>query len=182
MSFDPSVASEELLVLPETHSVLNLGVLPAARPAGPIPGFTQWPQALCLPGLSDGRHYWEADVPDAWVCLGVTSRRGPPPRGPAVRCLLGRGPESWCLEWDSLTFSAWTDNARTALRGGYYRTLGVALDCAAGCLSFYGVAGGVDLLYRFLAAFPRPLYPAVMVSGGASVTLRQWPGAPEGAQ
>ncbi|XP_055994384.1 E3 ubiquitin/ISG15 ligase TRIM25-like [Sorex fumeus] len=180
LSFDPSAASDELLLFPEAHSVLNLGVVLAQRPTGPLGGFTQWPQALCSPGLSEGRHYWEADVPDAWVCVGVTARRAPPasPRRPVV-CLLGRNPDSWCLEWDSLEFAAWTDNTRTALRGRYYRTLGVALDCAAGCLSFYGVAGGVDLLYRFLAAFPRPLYPAVMVSGGASVTLRQRPDVPQ---
>ncbi|XP_054988265.1 tripartite motif-containing protein 65-like [Sorex araneus] len=173
LSFDPSAAGAELLLVPEAHAVLNVGVALAGGAAG---GFAQWPQALCAPGLAEGRHYWEADVPDAWVCVGVTARRAPPapPRRP-VAGLLGRNPDSWCLEWDSLEFAAWTDNTRTALRGRYYRTLGVALDCAAGCLSFYGVAGGVDLLYRFLAAFPRPLYPAVMVSGGASVTLRQVP-------
>lgn len=67
-------------------------------------------------------------------------------------------------------------NTQTVLHGGYHRTLGVALDCGAGCLS-YGVAGGVSLIYRFLASFLEPLYPAVMVSSGTSVTLKQRPGA-----
>lgn len=59
------------------------------------------------------------------------------------------------------------------LHGGYQRALGVALDRAAGGLSFCGVAGGVSLLSRFLASFLEPLYPAVMVGSGALVTLRQ---------
>lgn len=164
--------------------MLNLGILLEPLPAGgPFPGFKQWPQVLCSRGLSEGRHYWEAEVSDSWVCLGVTYRRSPPlgrrPRGSVVY-LLGRNPYSWCVEWDSLRLSAWHDNTQTVLRGGYQRALGVALDCGARCLSFYGVgaagaAGGLSLLYRFPcpAAFLEPLYPAVMVSGGASVTLKQ---------
>ncbi|XP_038597869.1 E3 ubiquitin-protein ligase TRIM47-like [Tachyglossus aculeatus] len=90
--------------------------------------------------------------------------------------LIGRNSASWCLEWDSLKFSAWHDNAQTVLRGGYYRTLGVALDPAAGSLAFYGLGGGqVSLIYRFLTTFKEPLFPAVMVSSGASVTLRHYP-------
>uniref|UniRef100_A0A4X1V478 Uncharacterized protein n=1 Tax=Sus scrofa TaxID=9823 RepID=A0A4X1V478_PIG len=168
LSFDPTTASEELFLFKETHSVLNLGILlePFAA-GGPFPGFKQWPQVLCSRGLAAGRHYWEAEVSNSWV--------GRPRRN--IVYLLGRNPYSWCLEWDSLKFSVWHNNTQTVLHGGYHRTLGVALDCGAGCLSFYGVAvaGGVSLIYRFLAAFLEPLYPAVMVSSGASVTLKQHP-------
>nr|XP_006199595.1 E3 ubiquitin/ISG15 ligase TRIM25-like [Vicugna pacos] len=181
LNFDPATASEELFLFKETHSVLNLGILlePYAG-GGPFPGFKQWPQVLCSRGLAEGCHYWEAEVSNSWVCLGVTYRRSPLLSGRPRRnivYLLGRNPYSWCLEWDSLKFSVWHNNTQTVLHGGYHRTLGVALDCGAGCLSFYGVAGGVSLIYRFLAAFLEPLYPAVMVSSGASVTLKQRPEA-----
>lgn len=161
--------------------MLNLGILlePFAA-GGPFPGFKQWPQVLCSRGLSEGHHYWEAEVSNSWVCLGLTYRRSPPLGGRPRRnivYLLGRNPYSWCLEWDSLKFSVWHNNTQTVLHGGYHRTLGVALDCGTGCLSFYGVAGGVSLLYRFLVSFLEPLYPAVMVSSGASVTLKQRPEA-----
>ncbi|EQB77275.1 hypothetical protein CB1_000265064 [Camelus ferus] len=157
LNFDPATASEELFLFKETHS---------------------------------GCHYWEAEVSNSWVCLGVTYRRSPSLSGRPRRnivYLLGRNPYSWCLEWDSLKFSVWHNNTQTVLHGGYHRTLGVALGsrqlgmsrattgCGAGCLFFYGVAGGVSLIYRFLAAFLEPLYPAVMVSSGASVTLKQHP-------
>ncbi|KAI5283047.1 Tripartite Motif-Containing Protein 65 [Manis pentadactyla] len=180
LNFDPTTASEELLLFKETHSVLNLGILleDVAAAGGPFPGFKQWPQVLCSRGLSEGRHYWEVEVSNSWVCLGVTYRRRPTlsgrPRRNIVH-LLGRNPYSWCLEWDSLKFSVW-HNTQTVLHGAYHPTLGVALDCGGGCLSFYGVAGGMSLLYRFLAPFLEPLYPAVMVSSAASVTLRQRPG------
>ncbi|XP_047398795.1 tripartite motif-containing protein 16-like [Sciurus carolinensis] len=181
LNFDPSTASEELFLFKETHSVLNLGILlePTAA-GGPVPGFKQWPQVLCSRSLSEGRHYWEAEVSNSWMCLGVTYRRSPPLNGLPRRnivYLLGRNPYSWCLEWDSLKFSVWHNNTQTVLHGAYHRTLGVALDCGAGCLSFYGVAGGVSLLYRFLVTFLEPLFPAVMVSSGASVTLKQRPEA-----
>uniref|UniRef100_A0A8B7TNU4 Tripartite motif-containing protein 65-like n=1 Tax=Castor canadensis TaxID=51338 RepID=A0A8B7TNU4_CASCN len=181
LNFDPSTASEELFLFQETHSVLNLGILlePSAS-NGPIQGFKQWPQVLCSRGLSEGRHYWEAEVSNSWMCLGVTYRRNPPLSSRQCRnivYLLGRNPYSWCLEWDSLKFSVWHNNTQTVLHGAYHRTLGVALDCGAGCLSFYGLAGGVSLLYHFLASFLEPLYPAVMVSSGASVMLKQCPEA-----
>ncbi|KAM4844702.1 E3 ubiquitin-protein ligase TRIM65-like [Thomomys bottae] len=180
LSFDPSSASDELFLFKETHSVLNLGVaLEPSPPGDPLPGFKQWPQVLCSRGLSEGRHYWEAEVSNSWMCLGVTYRRNRAPSHPchSIFYLLGRNPYSWCLEWDSLKFSVWHNNTQTVLQGTYHRTLGVALDCAAGCLSFYGVAGGVSLLYHFLASFLEPLYPAVMVSSGASITLKQRPEA-----
>ncbi|XP_053426759.1 E3 ubiquitin-protein ligase TRIM47-like [Nycticebus coucang] len=179
LNFDPSTASEELFLFKETYSVLNLGILlEPTDMGGPLPGFQQWPQVLCSRGLSEGRHYWEAEVSNSWVCLGVTYRRSPPLSGPPRRnivYLLGRNPHSWCLEWDSLKFSVWHNNTQTVLHGAYHRTLGVALDCATGCLSFYGLADGASLIYRFLARFLEPLYPAVMVSSGASITLKQCP-------
>ena len=135
---------------------------------------------LCSRGLAEGCHYREAEVSDSWVCLGVTYRRSPPPSGRPRRniiYLLGRSPYSWCLEWDSLSFSVRHNDAQTVLHGGQHRTLGVALHCGAGCLSLYGVEGGVSLLYRVLASFLEPLYPAVTVSSGASVTLKQRPEA-----
>uniref|UniRef100_G1QB31 Tripartite motif containing 80 n=1 Tax=Myotis lucifugus TaxID=59463 RepID=G1QB31_MYOLU len=182
LNFDPPGAKEG--ALPFKGDALrggNLGGLPGGPfPAGGrLPGFKPGgPQGAGPPAaLPKGRHYWERR---RWSNLGgVPGRqlqRSPPPSGRprgSVVYLLGRNPDSWCLEWDSLRFSVWHNNTQTVLQGGYHRTLGVALDCGAGCLSFYGVAGGVSLLYRFLASFLEPLYPAVMVSSGALVTLKQ---------
>ncbi|XP_036051223.1 E3 ubiquitin/ISG15 ligase TRIM25-like [Onychomys torridus] len=182
LNFDPATANEELFLFKETHSVLNLGILLEPSTTNtPLVGFKQWPQVLCCPGLSEGCHYWEAEVSNSWMCLGVTYRHSPPLLGSRshrnIVYLLGRNPYSWCLEWDSLKFSVWHNNTQTVLHGCYQHTLGVELDFGAGCLSFYGVTGGVSLLYRFLTSFLEPLYPAVMVSSGASLTLKQYPEA-----
>lgn len=139
LNFDPTTASEELFLFKETHSVLNLGILleDVTAAGGPFAGFKQWPQVLCSRGLSEGRHYWEVEVSNSWVCLGVTYRHRPTlsgrPRRNIVH-LLGRNPYSWCLEWDSLKFSVWHNNTQTVLHGSYHRSLGVALGCGAGCL------------------------------------------------
>ncbi|XP_020858073.1 LOW QUALITY PROTEIN: E3 ubiquitin-protein ligase TRIM47-like [Phascolarctos cinereus] len=178
LNFDSATASEELFLFKETHSVLNLGILLEPYASGPFPGFNQWPQVLCTRSMAEGQHYWEAEVSNSWVCVGVTYSCSPPPSGRPRRnivYLIGRNSASWCLEWDSLKFSVWHNNTQTVLQGGYYRTIGVALDYPAGCLSFYGVAGGMSLIYRFLTNFLEPLYPAVMVSSGASITLKQYP-------
>ncbi|XP_078230734.1 E3 ubiquitin/ISG15 ligase TRIM25 isoform X2 [Callithrix jacchus] len=124
LNFDPTVASEELFLLKETHSVLNLGIhLEPPRQDGPFSGFNQWPQVLCSRGLSEGRHYWEVEVSNSWVCLGITYRSRSPLRGLlccSVVYLLGRNPYSWCLEWFTLKFSAW-HNEQMVLRGAYHR-------------------------------------------------------------
>lgn len=158
--------------------MLNLGILLEPLPGGgPFLGFKQWPQVLCSRGLSEGHHYWEVEVSNSWVCLGVTYRCSSPLGGRPRRSVVylpSRNPYSWCLEWDSLKLLVWHDNAQTVLHGAYHRTLGVALDCGARCLS-YGLAGGASLFYHFLTAFLEPLYPAVMVSSGASATLKRRP-------
>nr|XP_035157627.1 tripartite motif-containing protein 16 isoform X3 [Callithrix jacchus] len=124
LNFDPTAASEELFLLKETHSVLNLGIhLEPPRQDGPFSGFNQWPQVLCSRGLSEGRHYWEVEVSNSWVCLGITYRSRSPLRGLlccSVVYLLGRNPYSWCLEWFTLKFSAW-HNEQMVLRGAYHR-------------------------------------------------------------
>ncbi|XP_040845369.1 E3 ubiquitin/ISG15 ligase TRIM25-like [Ochotona curzoniae] len=176
LNFDPATATKELYFFKETHSVLNLSVLLEPSATADL-GFQPWPQVLCSRSLSKGCHYWEAKVSNSWVCLGVTYRRSPQPGGLPPHhtvYLLGRNAYSWCLQWDSLQFSVWHNNTEIVLQGAYQHTLGVVLDCTAGCLSFYSVADDVSLIYRFLATFLEPLYPAVMVSRGASVTLQQY--------
>ncbi|XP_010214425.1 PREDICTED: tripartite motif-containing protein 16-like protein [Tinamus guttatus] len=174
LNWDTSTASEELLLLQETRSALNVCILLDAFVAS-CPGFGCWPQVACSRSLCEGRHYWEAEVSDSWLCLGATYSRQRQAGKSHVFYLMGRNSASWCLEWDSLQLSAWHDNVQTTLKGGYYRTIGVFLDYAAGSLTFYGITNTPNLIYRFLATFTEPLYPAFMVSSGGSITLKRHP-------
>ncbi|TKC53409.1 hypothetical protein EI555_014863, partial [Monodon monoceros] len=162
LNFHPATARDPLGAKPGHSS----GALRRGRP---LPGRLQ--------AVAAGA--WEAEVSNSWACLGVTYRRIPPAqRPPAPQHHLPARPQPLLvvLGVGLAQVLRVAHNTQTVLHGGYHRTLGVALDCGAGCLS-YGVAGGVSLICRFLASFLEPLYPAVMVSSGASVTLKQRPGA-----
>ncbi|XP_044309914.1 E3 ubiquitin/ISG15 ligase TRIM25-like isoform X2 [Varanus komodoensis] len=174
LNFDASTANEELFLFEETHSVLNLGIL-LENYSKPSQGFNHWPQLLCSRSLCEGCHYWEAEIANAWLSLGVTYNYRHRTEKTCMLHLIGRNGNSWCLEWDSVKFSVWHDNVQTVVQGDFYKTIGVLLDYAAGSLTFYGVTSTMNLIYRFLTTFTEPLYPAAMVSSGASITLKQHP-------
>ncbi|XP_040923510.1 probable E3 ubiquitin-protein ligase TRIML1 isoform X2 [Betta splendens] len=73
-----------------------------------LPGrFDTTLNVLSLQGFSFGRHYWEIDVTGKtyWE-LGVTYP-SIPRRGTTESCWLGRGEESWCVEFFDGEYTAW---------------------------------------------------------------------------
>ncbi|KAG8129073.1 hypothetical protein E2320_015816 [Naja naja] len=174
LNFDATTANEELFLFKETHSVLNMGILLETY-SKPTPGFNHWPQLLGTRSLCEGCHYWEAEISNGWLCLGVAYSYRHRTEKSCMLYLIGRNNYSWCLEWDSVNFSVWHNNIQIVLRGDYYKTIGVLLDYAAGSLTFYGITSTINLIYRFLTTFTEPLYPAAMVSSGTSITLKQHP-------
>lgn len=63
--------------------------------------------AISSQGVGFGRHYWEVDVSGKtyWE-LGVTYATIPR-KGPSEDCWLGRGAESWCVEFFDGEYTAW---------------------------------------------------------------------------
>ncbi|XP_030064487.1 E3 ubiquitin/ISG15 ligase TRIM25-like [Microcaecilia unicolor] len=175
LCFDGRSASGELLLCQENNCVVNMGILLESSSSPPIEGFNYWPQVLCIQGLCQGRFYWEVEVTDSWLCLGLTYRYPPAVTCHNISYLIGRNNHSWCLEWDSLQFSVWHNNIQTYLKGEYYRIIGVYVDTEAGYLTFYGVSDTVNIIFHFPTRFKQPLYPAFMVSAEASITLSQLP-------
>ncbi|KAM3846367.1 E3 ubiquitin/ISG15 ligase TRIM25-like isoform 2-T2 [Vipera latastei] len=161
LNFDATTANEELFLFKETHSVLNMGILLDTY-SKPTPGFNHWPQLLGTRSLCEGCHYWEAEISNGWLCLGVAYSYRHRTEKSCMLYLIGRNNYSWCLEWDSVNFSVWHNNMQTVLHGDYYKTIGVLLDYAAGSLTFYGITSSINLIYRFLTTFTEPLYPAAM--------------------
>lgn len=105
VSLDPETAHPKLIISPRGDSATYTGAwqeLPdlAAR-------FDTTLNVLSLQGFSFGRHYWEMDVSGKtyWE-LGVTYP-SIPRKGPTEDCWLGRGGESWCVEFFDGEYTAW---------------------------------------------------------------------------
>ncbi|XP_004470425.2 tripartite motif-containing protein 14 [Dasypus novemcinctus] len=140
----------------------RLGPAPALR-------FDELWQVLGRDGFAAGRHYWEVDVQEAgagwWVGAAYASLRR---RGASAAARLGCNRQSWCLKRYDLEYWAFHDGQRSRLRPRRDPDrLGVFLDYEAGVLAFYDVAGGMQHLHTFRAAFQEPLFPALRLWEGA---------------
>uniref|UniRef100_UPI00358F8A6F E3 ubiquitin/ISG15 ligase TRIM25-like n=1 Tax=Myxine glutinosa TaxID=7769 RepID=UPI00358F8A6F len=125
-------------------------------------------QVVSRESFSSSRHYWEVDVRSCRFCrIGIClnsmgrKRRG---RG----CMLGRNPESWCLEKRDNEYSAFHDDQcndlsvpRDPERFGFF------LDCEAGELTCFGDS---RVLCVFVGNFMVPVKPAIgVLNDGDSV-------------
>ncbi|XP_023818790.1 E3 ubiquitin-protein ligase TRIM21-like isoform X1 [Oryzias latipes] len=102
---DPETAHPKLMVSPRRDSVAYTD---AWQPLPDVPErFDATLNVISLQSFSFGRHYWEIDVTGKtyWE-LGVTY----PSilrKGASEDCWLGRGPESWCVEFFDGEYTAW---------------------------------------------------------------------------
>ncbi|KAM4663791.1 tripartite motif-containing protein 16-like protein [Discoglossus pictus] len=173
LQFDSQTASRELLVCPGRRTVVNMGIGLVSGDKDPPKGFHYWPQVLCHPVLGNGRFYWEVEVTNSWLCVGIVYACNTWRGGSKLSYLLGRNHLSWCLEWDSTHFSIWHNSQQIHIKGGFYSTLGVLLDTVAGILALYGIGNNVNLIYRLPISFQECLSPAFMLSPEASITLQK---------
>ncbi|XP_019737540.1 probable E3 ubiquitin-protein ligase TRIML1 isoform X2 [Hippocampus comes] len=102
---DPDTAHPKLLISPKGDSVTYTDTwkeLPDAPSR-----FDTTLNVISLQSFSSGRHYWEMDVTGKtyWE-LGVTYP-SIPRKGIAEDCWLGRGDESWCVEFFGGEYTAW---------------------------------------------------------------------------
>ncbi|XP_072229010.1 probable E3 ubiquitin-protein ligase TRIML1 [Leuresthes tenuis] len=92
-------------------------------------------------GFSDGRHYWEVDVSGKtyWE-LGLTY----PSilrKGREEDCWLGRGKESWCVEYFNGDYTAWYGGVKhelPLLAGRQFTRIGVFCSFPGGLVCFLG--------------------------------------------
>ncbi|XP_024153079.2 E3 ubiquitin-protein ligase TRIM21 [Oryzias melastigma] len=102
---DPETAHPKLIVSPRGDSVAYTDVW---QPLPDVPErFDTTLNVISLQSFSFGRHYWEIDVTGKtyWE-LGVTYP-SIPRKGASEDCWLGRGPESWCMEFYDGEYTAW---------------------------------------------------------------------------
>ncbi|XP_076747979.1 zinc-binding protein A33 [Maylandia zebra] len=102
---DPETAHPKLIISPQGDSATYTDTW---QQLPDLPGrFDTTLNVISLQGFSFGRHYWEIDVTGKtyWE-LGVTYPNIPR-KGTTEDCWLGRGPESWCVEFFDGEYTAW---------------------------------------------------------------------------
>lgn len=131
----------------------------------------------CAQSFQNGRHYWEVRTSNHSVTLGVAypdltrHKRGPHTDN------IGRGPSSWglCVQEDRA--QAWHNGEAQLLPEVSGRLLGMDLDLASGCLTFYSLEPKAQPLHTFHAIFTQPLYPVFWLLEGRTLTLCHRPEA-----
>ncbi|KAF7705376.1 zinc-binding protein A33 isoform X1 [Silurus meridionalis] len=115
-------------------------------------------------GFKEGRNYWEVQVSGkSYWELGLTYA-SIPRKGREEHCWLGRGPESWCIEYFNGDYTAWHNGVPhevTHLTGRQFKRIGVFSSSNGGLVCFLG-SDTMTPLYSFCAGtFTDVLYQAV---------------------
>ncbi|XP_010868404.2 E3 ubiquitin-protein ligase TRIM39-like [Esox lucius] len=137
ISLDPETAHPKLIISPRGDSATYTD---AWQELPELPGrFDTTLNVISLQGFSSGRHYWEIDVSGKtyWE-LGLTyatiARKGR-----AEDCWLGRGSDSWAVEFFDGEYTAWHDGVPHQLPSSKrFSRIGVLCSFPAGLVSFLG--------------------------------------------
>uniref|UniRef100_A0A2K6MM42 RING-type E3 ubiquitin transferase n=2 Tax=Rhinopithecus bieti TaxID=61621 RepID=A0A2K6MM42_RHIBE len=117
--------------------------------------FAHCEQVLGEGALDRGTYYWEVEIIEGWVSVGVMAEDFSP-QEPYDRGRLGRNAHSCCLQWNGRSFSVWFHGLEAPLPHPFSPTVGVCLEYADRALAFYAVRDGkMSLLRRLKASRPR---------------------------
>lgn len=88
--------------------------------------------------MDRGNYYWEVELIDGWVSIGVIAE-GFDPRGAYDHVRLGRNVWSCCLQWNGQNYVAWFGGFKCPIQQPFFHTIGVFLEYSEKALTFYGV-------------------------------------------
>ncbi|NWT03010.1 TRI47 protein, partial [Mionectes macconnelli] len=135
------------------------GTKGAKRVLSPIPypesstRFINCEQVLCLNLMNRGNYYWEVELIDGWVSIGVvTANFSPWDSYNEVR--LGRNNKSCCLQWNGQNYVAWFGGCESVIQEPFFQTIGVFLEYSEKALTFYGVKDSKMTCLQRLKASP----------------------------
>eukprot|EP00069_Balaena_mysticetus_P021750 bmy_13801T0 len=111
--------------------------------------FTHCEQVLGEGALDRGTYYWEVEIIEGWVSVGVMAEDFSP-QEPYDRGRLGRNAHSCCLQWNGRSFSVWFHGLEVLLPHPFSPTVGICLEYADRALAFYAVRDGKMSLLRRL--------------------------------
>ncbi|NWU48520.1 TRI47 protein, partial [Dromas ardeola] len=120
------------------------GIKGAKRVLCPIPypesptRFINCEQVLGVNLMNRGNYYWEVEIIDGWVSIGVIAEDFDP-RESYNRGRLGRNEKSCCLQWNGQNYVAWFGGFESVIQQPFFHTIGVFLEYSEKALTFYGV-------------------------------------------
>ncbi|XP_064007070.1 E3 ubiquitin-protein ligase TRIM47 isoform X2 [Pogoniulus pusillus] len=120
------------------------GTKGAKRVLCPIPypesptRFINCEQVLGVNLMNRGNYYWEVELIDGWVSIGVIAEDFDPCE-PYNRGRLGRNDKSCCLQWNGENYVAWFGGCKSVIQQPFFHTIGVFLEYSEKALTFYGV-------------------------------------------
>ncbi|KFU93381.1 Tripartite motif-containing protein 47, partial [Chaetura pelagica] len=120
------------------------GTKGAKRVLCPIPypesptRFINCEQVLGVNLMNRGNYYWEVELIDGWVSIGVIAEEFDPRE--SYSCgRLGRNERSCCLQWNGQNYVAWFGGLQSVIQQPFFQTIGVFLEYSEKALTFYGV-------------------------------------------
>ncbi|NXL41274.1 TRI47 protein, partial [Podilymbus podiceps] len=120
------------------------GTKGARRVLCPIPypesptRFINCEQVLGVNLMNRGNYYWEVELIDGWVSIGVVTEDFDP-RESYNRGRLGRNEKSCCLQWNGQNYVVWFGGFESVIQQPFFHTIGVFLEYSEKALTFYGV-------------------------------------------
>uniref|UniRef100_A0A8C3UE69 TRI47 protein n=2 Tax=Catharus ustulatus TaxID=91951 RepID=A0A8C3UE69_CATUS len=135
------------------------GTKGAKRVLCPIPypesptRFINCEQVLGLNLMNRGNYYWEVELIDGWVSIGVIAEDFDP-REAYNHGRLGRNDRSCCLQWNGQNYVAWFGGFECTIQQPFFHTIGVFLEYSEKALTFYGVKDSKMTCLQQLKATP----------------------------
>lgn len=88
--------------------------------------------------MNRGNYYWEVEIIDGWVSIGVITEDFNPQES-YDRGRLGRNEKSCCLQWNGQNYGAWFGGFDSMIQQPFFHTIGVYLEYSEKVLTFFGV-------------------------------------------
>uniref|UniRef100_A0A7M4EG38 B30.2/SPRY domain-containing protein n=1 Tax=Crocodylus porosus TaxID=8502 RepID=A0A7M4EG38_CROPO len=88
--------------------------------------------------MNRGNYYWEVEIIDGWVSIGVITDDFNS-RESYDRGRLGRNEKSCCLQWNGQNYVAWFGGFESVIQQPFFHTIGVYLEYSEKALTFFGV-------------------------------------------
>ncbi|KAJ8365191.1 hypothetical protein SKAU_G00140220 [Synaphobranchus kaupii] len=160
VTLDPDTAHPKLVISPDggcasyTDTWQELPESPAR--------FDTTLNVISREGFTQGRHYWEVDVGGKTYWEVGLTYPSIPRKGREEDCWLGRGADSWCVEFFDGVYTAWHGGeAHTLGVTQRFKRIGIFCSFPGGNVSFLGMDSMVPLFTFCTGTFGNVLYQAV---------------------